>query len=96
MKRVITIWNSASTMSSESQMNESERVNRAMRQESASSGTWMYWPRNTDWPSWTVISSPTRAGRKSSTRRKDSTASTRPTRNTDQNEARTMNPASAE
>ena len=50
MKRVTTIWNSASTMSSESHMNDSERVNRAMRQESASSGMWMYWPRNTDWP----------------------------------------------
>ena len=51
MKRVITIWNSASTMRSESQMNNSERVSRAMAQDSAISGRWTYCPRNTDRPS---------------------------------------------
>ena len=96
MKRVITIWNSASTIRSASQTTDSERVNSAMRHESAISGRWTYWPRNLDSPSLMVMSWPTNRGRKSSTRTKDSTASTKPTRNTDQNEARMMKAASSE
>ena len=96
MKRVITIWNSASTMSSASQTTDSERVKRATMHDSPISGRWTYWPRNFDSPSWTVMSSPTNTDRNSSTRRKDSSASARPIRNTDQKAARTMKAASAE
>ena len=96
MKRVNTIWISASTIRSASQTTDSERVNSAMMHDSAISGRWTYWPRNLDSPSLMVMSSPTSRGRKSSTRTKEITASTKPTRNTDQNEARMMKAASSE
>ena len=96
MKRVITIWNSASTMRSASQTTDSERVKRAMTHDNPIRGRWTYWPRYLDSPSLMVMSSPTNVARNSSTRRKDSSASTRPIRNADQKAARTMKAASAE
>ena len=92
---MITIRNSASTIPSDSQIIESERVSRATRQEASIRGMWTYWPRNLERPSFVAISSPATPMRNSSTRRNEMQASTRPTRSTDQNAARTMNAASA-